>query len=306
MAVKIPPPDMPGYRRAIVHTMKVIPSLGALSWRVANKIIRLLDPPQSIATTYAGGRMQVDITDFIGARIYHFGVWEPHLSALVTARLAPGDVFCDVGANIGYYTLLAAPIVGKTGKVVAVEPSPEAVEALNRNIALNNVSNVRVVRAAMTDRPGIISLYRAPYERNLGAMTTVVSRSSIREVEVTALPIGAILLPEEKTRLRLIKIDVEGAEGPIMQDLLESIGDYPDTVEIVCEMSTSDKAISDAPDVNAIIKRFAALGFGAFAIPNDYSVRSYLSFKSPQSPRPITLPVSAQQDVLFSRQFQAN
>jgi hypothetical protein len=83
MAVKIPPPHMPGYRRAIVHSMKVIPSVGAFSWRVANKIIRLLDPPQFIATTYAGGHMQVDITDFIGARIYHFGVWEPHLSESV-------------------------------------------------------------------------------------------------------------------------------------------------------------------------------------------------------------------------------
>jgi FkbM family methyltransferase len=285
--------------------MKVIPSLGSLSWRVANKFIRLIDPPQCIATTYAGGRMQVDITDFIGARIYHFGVWEPHLSALISARLRPGDVFCDVGANIGYYTLLASPIVGKTGKVVAVEPSPDAVEALNQNIALNNAINVRVVRAAMSDRPGLISLYRSPHDRNFGARTTVMTRSSIREAEVTALPMGAILLPEEKTRLRLIKIDVEGAEGPIMQDLLESIGDYPNAMEIVCEMSTPDEAISDAPGVNTIIERFAAVGFRAFAIPNDYSVRSYLSFRSPQSPRPITLPVSSQQDVLFSRQFQA-
>ena len=106
--------------------------------------------------------MMVDVADFIGTRIYHFGVWEPHVSALISARLKSGDVFCDIGANIGYYTVLAAPIVGDTGKVVAIEPSPATFELLKQNIKLNNADNVRMVRAAVADQPGTLTLFHAP------------------------------------------------------------------------------------------------------------------------------------------------
>jgi FkbM family methyltransferase len=297
----IPSPTMPAHRRGVVHGMKVMPSLGELSWRIANKVALTFGGRQRIAPTYAGGRMLVDLTDFIGTRIYHFGVWEPHLSALISARLKSGDVFCDVGANIGYYTVLAAPIVGDSGKVVAIEPSPATFEALCQNVKLNNADNVRVVSAAVSDRPGTLTLFHSPYT-NRGATTTVARGGFIREVDVPALPLADILLPDEKQRLRLIKIDVEGAEGPIMQNLLETIRDYPETMEIICEMSVSE-TIADAPDIDMLVERFAAAGFRAFAIPNAYDISAYLSFKSPQAPAAIVSPLSMQQDILFSRQF---
>lgn len=162
LTVAIPSPSMPPLRRAVVHSMKVMPSLGDLTWRIANKVAVTLRGRQHIAPTYAGGRMMVDVADFIGTRIYHFGVWEPHVSALISARLKSGDVFCDIGANIGYYTVLAAPIVGDTGKVVAIEPSPATFELLKQNIKLNNADNVRMVRAAVADQPGTLTLFHAP------------------------------------------------------------------------------------------------------------------------------------------------
>ena len=303
MTVAIPSPTMPAHRRAVVHGMKVMPSFGDLSWRVANKIALTFGGRQRIAPTYAGSRMLVDLTDFIGTRIYHFGVWEPHLSALISTRLKSGDVFCDVGANIGYYTVLAAPIVGDAGKVVSIEPSPATFEALNQNIKLNNVDNVRLVSAAVSDRPGTLTLFHPPY-KNRGATTTVASRGFIREVDVPALPLACILLPNEKQRLRLIKIDVEGAEGPIMQNLFETIRDYPETMEIICEMSVSETT-ADAPDIETLVERFAAVGFRAFAIPNAYDISAYLSFKRPHVPEAIMSPIIVQQDIFFSRQFSA-
>ena len=102
--------------------------------------------------------------------------------------------------------------------------------------------------------------------------------------------------------MRLLKIDVEGAEGPILQNLCETIQDYPETMEIICEMST-DETISGAADIDTIIKRFAAAGFRAFAIPNDYEMSAYLSFKGPHAPEPIASSGSGLQDIFFSRQF---
>jgi FkbM family methyltransferase len=301
MTVAIPPVSMPAHRRAVVHGMKTMASLGDLSWRIANKVALTLGGGQRITRTYAGSRMRVDLTDFIGTRIYHFGVWEPHLSALISTRLKSGDVFCDVGANIGYYTVLAAPIVGDTGKVVSIEASPATFETLSQNVKLNNADNVRLVSAAVSDRPGTLTLFHSPYT-NRGATTTVARGGFIREVDVPALPLASILLPDEKQRLRLIKIDVEGAEGPIMQNLLETIRDYPETMEIICEMSVSE-TIAGAPDVDMLVKRFAAAGFGAFAIPNAYDISAYLSFKRPHAPKAVVSPMIEQQDTLFSRQF---
>lgn len=283
--------------------MKLMPGQADLTWRIANKIAVTLRGRQRIAETYAGGRMLVDVADFIGTRIYHFGVWEPHLSALIGSRLKAGDVFCDVGANIGYYTVLAAPIVGDTGKVVAIEPSPATHEILAKNVKLNKASNVRMVRAAVSDRPGTLTLFQAPQtDFNRGVATTVASRGFIPEGEVPALPLASILLPEERQRLRLIKIDVEGAEGPILRNLLETMHDYPDSMEIICEMSVSE-TIVDAPDVDTIIKRFGEAGFRAFAIPNAYEMSAYASFKRPEGPRPIVASEAGLPDILFSRQF---
>src|SRR5579859_1407085 len=132
---------MPAHRRAAVHLMRIMPSFGGLSWRVAKAIAWRVGGREQIAATFTGCRMQVDVTDFIGTCIYHFGVWEPHLSAFILGRLQPGDVFCDIGAHIGYHTLLAAPVVGEAGKVIAIEPSQVTLEALRRNIEMNAATN---------------------------------------------------------------------------------------------------------------------------------------------------------------------
>jgi FkbM family methyltransferase len=284
-------------RRVMMHTLRMASPLSNLMWRIVKRVVggRL-----RIAPTFTGGRLLVDVADFIGGYIYYFGVWEPHLSALITSRLNAGDVFCDVGANIGYYTLLAAPIVGRSGKVVAIEPSGASFETLQRNVRLNAVNNVRMVNVAVSEKPDTLTLYSR--RGNQGATTTLITRGFVPLERVSALPLGSILRPDEKDRLRLIKIDVEGAEGPIMQNLFETIDEYPETLEIVCEMSVSDK-LAQSPSVNTLIERFALAGFRAFSVTNSYELSSYLSFKHPQAPEPIVAPVMAQQDIFFSRQF---
>ena len=73
---------------------------------------------------------------------------------MALARVAPGDVFFDLGAYVGPFTLLAARLVGPEGRVVAFEPDPRARAVLERNLAANGVANVTVVPCAVGDRHG--------------------------------------------------------------------------------------------------------------------------------------------------------
>jgi len=83
------------------------------------------------------GWMWLDKVDVVNLFLYYFGGWEPAITQVVRQALKPGDVFLDVGANVGYYTLLASRLVGDTGRVIAVDASPSVYEILSRNVSRN-------------------------------------------------------------------------------------------------------------------------------------------------------------------------
>ncbi len=74
-----------------------------------------LEGTVSAPTTF-GATLRVNASDIVGKHLYYFGVWEPTITKWIAERLKPGDCFVDVGANLGYYTLLASKIVGQSGE----------------------------------------------------------------------------------------------------------------------------------------------------------------------------------------------
>jgi FkbM family methyltransferase len=104
------------------------------------------------ANTIFDARLLVDASDIVGKFIYYFGVWEPNLSHCIEGRLQPGDTFTDIGANIGYHSLLASKLVGDSGKVVSIEALPQTYERLLSNIRRNSARNIRTVNAAAWNR----------------------------------------------------------------------------------------------------------------------------------------------------------
>ncbi len=281
----------------VMGTLRRLPLRAArLGFRAYNKALRALGP-EHLATTYSGARLYCNPQDLIQRMILYFGVWEPDVSRVIERNLSPGDVFVDIGANIGYDTLLASSRVGPTGKVVSIEASPRTFALLQRNLAANPLSsNVRAVNVAVFDRAGTLDLYEIN-EGNIGAATTLASRGGTRMATVTALPLEEILTPDELARLRLIKMDVEGAEPPILRHLLEQLPNYPAAMDIVVEASPDD-------DLNAwrdVFDRMRAAGFTAWAIENDYELDWYLRWRRPaQLQRVDTMP-TRQQDLLFTR-----
>lgn len=283
--------------RAIVGTIKRLP-LGAarFAFRGYNKLLRVLGP-EHVATTFFGARLHCNPNDLIQRMILHFGVWEPDVSRVIEQNLKSGDVFVDIGANIGYDTLLASARVGRAGQVVAIEASPRTFELLQRNLALNAASvNVRAVNAAVSDKPGTLALYEVN-KGNIGAATTLASRGGTLTASVEALPLDQILTADEIQRLRLIKMDVEGAEPPILRHILNRLSIYPPTMDIVVEASPHD----DFPAWRDVFDQLRAAGFSAWAIDNTYELDWYLRWRHPAALQRVETMPAHQQDLLFTR-----
>jgi FkbM family methyltransferase len=174
---------------------------------------------------FGGNHMIVQPSEVTGRMLATSGVGEPHTTALFRNHLALGDVCVDLGANLGFFTLLAAKLVGPIGHVYAVEPAPDVYAALLENLELNCVSNVTALEVAAGAAVGEAVLYDVQ-GGNAGASsirrgpdeTTDISRMR-PPTTVRVLPVTHIVAPHHLPRLRLIKIDVEGAEADVLRGL---------------------------------------------------------------------------------------
>lgn len=149
-----------------------------------------IGPFQADVVTAWGARWTCRLSDHIQFWIYLLGIWEPDITAFVRRRLAPGDTFVDVGAHVGYYTVLASGLVGESGRVVAVEPSPRNFGLLTANLALDNRRrNVRAVNMAAASQRGTVDIWGG---LTWGSdLTTTQARRGFRlEARVPAEPLG--------------------------------------------------------------------------------------------------------------------
>lgn len=201
---------------------------------------RLLDPYTNFrddpceARAYFGSRFVGKLSGHVQRRIFAFGVYEPNLTAFIAARLRVGDVFVDVGANVGYFSLLASTLVGAAGGVVAIEASPATFAALDANVRRNGAVNVRAIRLAAWDRETTLSLRYVPDEEFSGGASVVRSVGPV-EADVPAGPLATVLAGNELMRARLVKIDVEGAEAEVLAGLRPAFDRLPPDVEFVVE-----------------------------------------------------------------------
>jgi FkbM family methyltransferase len=181
---------------------------------------RLVFPGGERRIVVNGMPMWVDTRDrVIATHLLGDEVWEPLETAAFLAHAREGMCVFDVGANIGYYTLLAARAVGPSGRVYAFEPEPHNFELLTRNVAENGFTNVRPVNAAVSNRAGIVRLHLD--DANFGAHSFdpgSVRNSSGRSVEAETVRLDDFA--EEAGAFDasiLVKVDVQGAEGLVVE-----------------------------------------------------------------------------------------
>jgi FkbM family methyltransferase len=143
------------------------------------------------------------------------GTYEREQTALFEQMLDPGDTVLDVGANVGYYTLLASVLVGGGGRVHAFEPEPRNAGFLRRHVQINGRGNVHVVQAAVSDVAGT-----ARFDFGSGTGTGRLAQAGALEVRTVRLD---DYCAEHGLAPAAIKIDVEGAEMSVLQGARETL-----------------------------------------------------------------------------------
>ena len=171
----------------------------------------------------------------VSRRIRAEGIWEPYETALLLASLQPGDVFVDVGANIGYYPVIAAHVVGDEGAIFAFEPNAANFKLLRENLQLNHCEHiVAAFEAGLAETDGAGQLYLS--DDNAGDHQ-IFSAGSRRRSQSIQLLNGTECLRPRLQRLDLLKVDVQGAEFAVMNGLLPLLLKLPSKPRIIIELT---------------------------------------------------------------------
>jgi FkbM family methyltransferase len=258
------------------------------------------------ARTVSGDLLAVDARDTVGRYIYYFGTWEPNLTAWLQRSLRPGDVFVDVGANVGYFTLLASRLVGPDGRVVAIEALPEIHTVLERNVRANDARNVRAACVAAWNEDAALEMFTRVSGGPTGTSTAYASWATRWDLApaatVTARPLPDILDPGEIERARIIKIDAEGAEWRVIAGLAGVLPHCRDDLEIVVELAPG-LLREDGASPDDIARLLGEHGFRPYRLENDYDGSAYYGGNAARRPTRIAeFPSELEQfDVVFSR-----
>jgi len=161
------------------------------------------------------GPIFVDVRDAgIGQVIFDRREYEPNETVAITQNLRPGSRFVDIGANIGYFSLLASKLVGPHGRVIAIEPEAHNFRLLSRNIAESARSNVTAVNAALGANDGSAVLQRSP--TNFGDHR-ISGRLGGRESQIVPVrTLDGVLSEAGLESIDFVKIDVQGYECHVL------------------------------------------------------------------------------------------
>jgi FkbM family methyltransferase len=171
-------------------------------------------------------KIRAHLEDWIQQRIFFTGAYDPASLGFISRTLSDGDTFIDIGANMGCFTLVGSELVGSRGRVIAFEPIENVAVLLEQNVRMNGQENVTIVKKAVYEENTVLPFYLARKE-NLGMSSMFrhdTESGSI--VNVDALTLDSYLKSDNITKLKLIKIDIEGAELPALRGMERTIDQF--------------------------------------------------------------------------------
>lgn len=177
-------------------------------------------------------RFELDLNGHMGSQIFWYGSYSRHQLRLMNRILRPGMTVMDVGANAGEVTLFAAKRVGPAGRVFSFEPLDAMADRLSLNVAMNHLEQVEVVRLGLSDFDGEVPIYSAAETfhdgtRHEGLGTIYAAGPRTEELQrITLTTADGWASANELDRLDVMKIDVEGAELPVIRGAIGLIEEH--------------------------------------------------------------------------------
>jgi FkbM family methyltransferase len=185
---------------------------------------------------------------------------EPEVERAIRNALRSGDTFVDAGANIGYYTIVAAGIVGKRGHVIACEMMPVTAQVLREHVAINDASNVFVVEGALSDVEG--QVITASYPQGKFGQASIARGSQGPVVPVKTRTLENIL--RDVPEVRIMKMDLEGAElgalwglGGAISKVQSIVFENRDSPEVIRFLEEHGFSVSRIDGNNALAQRLS-------------------------------------------------
>ena len=192
------------------------------------------------------------------------GQFEPVESGFLAGAFAAADVFVDVGANIGFFTCLAR----KHGlHVVAIEPLPQNLDYLYRNLLANGWPDAEVFPVGVGTAPGIIELYGGGTGASLISSWGGASRAWRRRIALSTL--DTLLADRFQGKRMIVKVDVEGAELQVLRGAAQTLARTPSPVWLVEVCLTENFPDGTNPDFRAVFETFWLAGYRSRALEAD-------------------------------------
>jgi len=186
--------------------------------------------------------------DFLLANGFDFNIYlnpffhEYDITRFVSLSLNEGDVFMDVGAHAGLYTLIASSKVGLQGKVLSFEPNPLNFFFLKQNVELNRLNNVLLIPKAVSEKPGKLRLYYSPHNTALSSALDMEGRE--KKIDVESIRIDDAASEYGLNLVKIVKVDTEGCDLNVLKCSTITLSR---TLHVIVEQNTSNvrKFLSD-------------------------------------------------------------
>ncbi|MBI4088157.1 FkbM family methyltransferase [Candidatus Kaiserbacteria bacterium] len=267
------------YRIAAKTPLRKIPG-GAVA---ADFLFRLLGPQREVVAEIQGSKMRFDVNDPNPALRQTFHgyltnlIHEEETTALFRTIVKPGSVVLDLGANIGYFTLLFSRLVGPSGKVFSFEPEPRNFAYLSKNIEINEYKNVAAFEKAAAEKTGTTQLFVCSYDTGHHTINQYDGvdayrrgkPSEKRPIDIEMVKLDDFL-KDKTARVDVVKMDVEGAE-PLATAGMDGILKTNPGIQVVMEFfPLLIEKMGRSP--KEFFEQLRGYGFRIFLIGGEYSL----------------------------------
>jgi len=237
----------------------------SLKYIVRNITLRVMAPFDVM-----GHRMYLD-PHFLGSTQMIRGTYERETVEAFRKILKPGMTVVDVGAHVGFFTLLAARLVGRGGMVYAFEPNPQVFELLTRNIQENGYQDiVRAIPKAVSNRRDKRRLFVSKFDSGMSSFyPSLCATEDSLEVEVETVSLDGFIAEQGWPKIDLVKLDVEGSEVECIEGMRHVIQQNQE-IKLIVEFSPESISRSYGSPEN-LFEMLMGLGCGKF-----YSIQRVL------------------------------